>query len=46
MSRKLPRLHFKWVKVEVHLNRDTQTLNKIINGRIDELAGTVHFDPI
>ena len=45
VSRKLPRLHIKWVKVEAHLDRDPQTLNKVLNVEMDKLADTVHFDP-
>ena len=45
-SRKLPCLHFKWVKVEVHLDRDPHTVNEVLNVEMDELAGTVHFDPL
>ena len=34
------------MKVEAHLDRDPQTLNKVLNVEMDKLAGTIHFDPI
>ena len=37
---------FKGHVYEAHLDREQQTLNEILNVEMDELADTVHFDPL
>jgi hypothetical protein len=46
LSRKPPRFHFKWVKVDAHIDREPQTLSEILNVEMVKFVGTVHFDPL